>query len=273
MTFIDKIYNRLWRLSPSVILVIVNVAVFVVLRLIAIIIRFAGEQAGVDSVVNSLLLPHSFGAWVSAPWTALTYMFVQYEPMHLLMNMLWLYMFGHILDKVVSRRQLFATYIFGGIIGALFYLVIGTVGSQSAGLTGASASILAVMASAVVMMPDLKLKLLFFGEATLKVVCLIAILLVFIATGIGNYSVHAAHAGGLFAGVVIAFAARHKAFRMPSRVSVVSEKKITAECDASLDQLLDKIRRSGFNSLTPAERVRLIKISSELQKHHNESKH
>ena len=103
MIFIDKIAALLGRFSPSVILVMVNVAVFIVLRLIAIVLRFADVAGGIDSVVDSLLLPHTFGQWIYAPWTALTYMFVQYAPMHLIMNMLWLYMFGGIFDEGMGR--------------------------------------------------------------------------------------------------------------------------------------------------------------------------
>lgn len=276
MIFIDKIAALLRRFSPSVILVMVNVAVFIVLRLIAIVLRFADVAGGIDSVVDSLLLPHTFDQWIYAPWTALTYMFVQYDPMHLIMNMLWLYMFGGILDKMVSHRQFYATYIFGGIIGAFFYLILGSWFIPfSAGLTGASASILAVMASAVVMMPNLRLRLFLLGEVTLKVVAIIAILLVLIATGMGNFCVHAAHAGGFVAGIAMVYAWRKwplETFRF-ARKSISKSVDKCEQSDATLDQLLDKIRRSGFNSLTRAERMRLIKISSELQKQSNEKNH
>lgn len=270
MTSIDKIYGLFRRLSPLVILVVANVAVFVVLRIIAIIVRFVDMPNGVDAMVNSLLLPHTFSEWIYVPWTALTYMFVQYEPLHLLMNMLWLYMFGNILDKVVSRRQFFSIYLAGGIVGALSYLAVGSmIGATSAGLTGASASILAVMASAVVLMPALQLRLFLIGEASLKVVVLIAVVLVVLATGVGNYSVHAAHIGGFLAGVVAVCVIRHKLFFVGKSMRKPQSSK--AESEAALDELLDKIRRSGFNSLTSSERVRLIKISSNLQKHSNET--
>lgn len=273
MISINRAYAQFRWNSPSLQLVIVNVAVFVVLRLIAIVLRFSGVASGVDSVVDLLLLPHTFGEWILAPWTALTYMFVQYEPLHLIMNMLWLYMFGNILETVVSRSRFFATYICGGMLGALCYLLAGLAGNSfSAGLTGASASILAVMASAMVMMPNLRLRLILFGEMSLKVIGAIVVVLVVLANGLGNYSVHAAHLGGFLAGVAMGYAANGKLGTWNSLFQKSAMTKVKPESDVTLDQLLDKIRRSGFNSLTPAERVRLIKISSELQKNRNGEK-
>ena len=270
MTSINRIYSRLSWLSPSVLLVIANVAIFIMLRIIAIVIRFAGMSQEVDSIVDWLLLPSSFVDWVHAPWTALTYMLVQYEPMHLLMNMLWLYMFGNILDKFVSRSRFFAVYFIGGIAGAIAYLAVGAVlGSSSAGLTGASASILAIVAAAIVTVPNLKLRLFFFGEATMKVVGMIAVALFIITSGVANYTTQAAHIGGLISGAVMAYAMRENWFAL-NRKNTSRTILNDSQCDASLNQLLDKIRRSGFSSLTQAERVRLIKISSELQKRSNE---
>lgn len=275
MTAIKDIRNRWCSLPVALKLVAVNAAVFVVLRLVATVIRFSVDadvaDTAVDSVVGSLLLPRTFPNWLHAPWTAVTYMFVQYDPMHLMMNMIWLYLFGAIAVRILPDRNIYGLYFLGGIAGAFCYIVVNAVdgGAGTLGLTGASASILAIMGASMMLAPGMKLHLVFFGEATLRIVGMIAILLVVIATGEGNYGTHAAHAGGLLAGVGYAYVLRGKTERKRGAEAVATHREMDPEaatpCTDSLDQLLDKIRRSGFNSLTAVERARLIKISSNLQ--------
>lgn len=268
MTIIDKFIGMMRRMSPAAILVTINVAVFVALRLAAVIIRFSHSAVSADSLVSALVLPRTAEAWLHAPWTAITYMFVQYDPLHLLMNILWLYMFGSILDRFVSGRRIFALYVGGGLCGAAGYLIansVPSVFSESIGLTGASASILAIMSAAMVLRPGMRLRLVLFGEASLKVVGLIAILLVILATGAGNYVTHAAHAGGFLAGIAFALLRLGKK-RIPVRIISADGQQSAEPCQDTLDELLDKIRRSGFSSLTPGERSRLFSLSANLQK-------
>ncbi len=275
MIAIKNIRNRWFGLPVALKLVAVNAAVFVVLRLVAIVIRFSVDaddaDAAVDTVVGTLLLPRTFTDWLHAPWTAVTYMFVQYDPMHLMMNMIWLYLFGTVAVRILSGRNIYGLYFLGGISGAVFYIVANAMagGVGTLGLTGASASILAIMGASMVLAPGMKLHLVIFGEATLRIVGLIAILLVVIATGEGNYGTHAAHAGGLLAGMGYAYVLRGKTERKRGAQAAPAHREMDTEtatpCTDSLDQLLDKIRRSGFNSLTAVERARLIKISSNLQ--------
>lgn len=85
---------------------------------------------------------------------------------------------------------------------------------------------------------------------------------------------HAAHAGGLLAGMGYAYVLRGKTERKRGAQAAPAHREMDTEtatpCTDSLDQLLDKIRRSGFNSLTAVERARLIKISSNLQNRRHE---
>lgn len=268
MTIIDKGIGVMRRMSPAAVLVTINVAVFVALRLAAIVIRFGYSGISTDSLVSALVMPRSAEVWLQAPWTAITYMFVQYDPLHLLMNMLWLYMFGSILGGFVSARRVFALYVTGGLCGAAGYLIANSVPSSfsgTVGLTGASASILAIMSAAMILRPKMRLRLVLFGDASLKVVGLIAVLLVIITTGTGNYGTHAAHAGGFFAGVAFALL-DSMVKKVPARSMAAGGVPGSEPCQDTLDELLDKIRRSGFSSLTPDERSRLISLSSNLQK-------
>lgn len=278
MTNINRFGSLIRHLSVPLWIVIVNVAVFVGLRLTAIVLRFSASDLSVDSIIKSiideLMFSSSAGEIIQRPWTVLTYMFVQYDVVHLLINMLWLYAFAAVVAKAVGGRRLLALYIIGGIGGAMGYLAATYLypSGVGSGLVGASASALAVMGAAMVRCPRQKFNLFFFGEVSLKVLGLIFLVLVVAATGSNKYGVHLAHGGGFAVGLALAFAwKRLDANRRKLRPFIVvqpdgayQQEKTAAESDASLDQLLDKIRTSGYASLSEAERRQLFKISSNL---------
>lgn len=276
MTYIDRIASLRCRLTPAMTLIAINAAVFVALRLCATVMRFSGGVTDIDRVIDMLMLPSSWWLVAARPWTVLTYMFVQYDAVHLIVNLIWLYMFVSLIERsktvAVRGKRIYALYLLGGIGGAAVYLLSG---AATVGLVGCSACILALMGASIVLIPNNKLLLPLIGEVSLKVVCLIAILLVVIASGPENYGAHAAHCGGFFAGLAVAW--RWRRLKVVSDVSVIAsepsgksrvniEPKLPDVDDEALDSLLDKIRKSGYGSLTPAERDRLFKISSNLQK-------
>lgn len=249
-------------------MVAVNVAVFVVLRLIAIVMRFGYDGNSIDPVLDILMLSPQPAQLAVRPWTLLTYMFVQYDPLHLLLNMLWLWMFASVIRREAGGRRLWLLYLAGGIAGGSGYLL----SAGGNGLVGSSAAVLAIMGAAMVMRPNVKFNLFLFGEASLKIVGLIAILLVIIATDFGDYGTHMAHGCGLAAGLILGVVYKRKSARtipvIIQKVSPAPGRPITVkeESKPDLDGLLDKIRRSGYASLTPSEREQLFKISSDLQK-------
>lgn len=276
MTVIDRINGIVRRLPVALWIVAVNVAVFVGLRLTAIVLRFSGADLSINTIIDELMLSSSGDEILHRPWTLLTYMFVQYDVVHLLINMLWLYAFAAVVAKAVGGRRLWAIYIIGGLGGATGYLAATYLypSGVGSGLVGASASALAVMGAAMVRCPRQKFNLFFFGEVTLKVLGLIFILLVVASTDSDEYGCHLAHAGGFIVGIVMALRwkrssahARSRQFRpfiVSNQMPGTDKTKATSVSDATLDQLLDKIRTSGYGSLSEAERQRLFKISSNL---------
>lgn len=277
VTYIDKISRTLTSMKPASALLTVNVAVFVVLHLIAIAIRLEWIDTTIDNVISGLTLPGSWPDFSGRWWTIVTYMFVHYDALHLIMNMLWLYMFASFLYGIVSNRRIYMLYFAGGISGAIVYMLYGL----GSGAIGASASVIAIMATAMFMIPTLQVRLLFFGETSLRIVGLIVILIVVIGSGTDNVGAHVIHAGGFVAGMILGIAWRRgKSGRRKgtvsrpvvadrtsplNSVSVQTDKQSEPKPDDTLDSLLDKIRISGYASLTDEERRRLFKISSTLQ--------
>lgn len=245
--------DTLKRQSPERLLIAVNVAVWAVC--------FVASIFG-TGVAQWLSLPSGLGALASRPWTILTYMFTQVEFFHLLFNMLWLYWFAGFFMTLGSGRQLVVTYLCGGLCGALVYLLCGVTGIMEGGeLCGSSASVLAVVVAAACMVPHLRINLFLLGSVEIRWLAVAAVALSLIALGGNNTGGNLAHLGGALAGV--GFALRMKGFGR-RRFKIVKPENNDDDDNATLDRLLDKVRRSGYSSLDSAERKKLIELSNRL---------
>ena len=204
-----------------------------------------------------LQMPSSPELLLYRPWTIVTYMFTHFDFLHILFNMLWLYWFGGLFLTFFSERQLGGLYLLGGIAGAVLFLVaynmfpyFRTVAAYSY-LMGASASVMAI---------------------------------VFAITST-NAGGHIAHIGGALFGIW--FAARIKEGkdltapmnRLLDRVANLGKRKpkmrVTykrPETDyeynarkqretVDLDAILDKLKRSGYESLSAEEKKKLFDAS------------
>lgn len=264
-------------------LLTVNIAVGIAVMLI----DFAGRLFGFDTAFlhSVLTLPASPRMLLIRFWTPLTYMWVHFSPLHLLFNMLWLYWFGLMLLDAADQRRLLRLYIGGGLCGALFYILSSLLTPGYAGnLAGSSAAVMSVMTAAALAMPERRVRLFLIGDVKLKWIAAVTILLTLFGGGGGAPAVWA-HVGGIAFGAGYHFYA--KKFRMrsifrragrarrnmanagrPASVSNedASRTQRTAQDDshARLDELLDKIRISGYASLTPEERRELNSISDKL---------
>ena len=106
-------------------LIYINVAVFIVVRLLNTILVLTGFDAGEGGLVLPWLsVPASVSELVFKPWTLITYMFLQFGFIHLLVNMLMLYWFGRIFLQLFRSQQLLGLYLFGGITGGLMYVLL-----------------------------------------------------------------------------------------------------------------------------------------------------
>lgn len=292
--FIDK-FRRVCGSPYLTWLLLVNCIIFLVLWIVVMVGNYLGLPG--NFTMQWLCISSTPSVFVFHLWTTVTYMVTHYDFLHLLFNMLWLFWFGRILVYGLADRHLLALYIGGGLVGAALYIVAFQLFPQlsppGSYLCGASASVLAIIAAAAVRMPDLPLRLFLFGEVKLKWVAVGCILLTFAGIGGGNVGGQAAHLGGVLYGLLFAFAIRkghdpvekiapaaQKLRRKvtltvappPRRTNVVRDGNAVAKAaegrlsDATrLDSLLDKIRLSGYSSLTDSERKELNALSQRLQ--------
>ena len=265
-------------------LIVINVVLFAVVGLTSATMKWTGIGFSLQSYLS---LPSDISAFLHHPWTLVTYMITQYNLLHLLFNMLCLYWFGQVLLLTLSERHLLWLYIVGGLVGGLLYLavynLVPTFSHNYAMLCGSSASVLAVMTAAAFRSPDYRLNLLLIGPVRLRCIAIITIVLAVIGTGGGNAGGEVAHIGGVIAGawfglmlrrghdvtkIFSRLSERHKAKKEQRRIKVdkVASAMQSRRDDMSrLDELLDKIKQSGYKSLTHKERAELDALSKRLQ--------
>ena len=259
----QKILNTSYLL-----LIAINVAIL----LVAVVLNLFGV-----SVEGALMLPANPGLAFFKPWTLVTYMFTHVDIMHMLCNMTWLYFFGKLLCEYEGNRHTYAAYLTSGVIGGLAFILLCSIRGITADmLTGASAAILGVMTVTAVLMPKQPLNLVILGEVKLIWVYLVAILLVFLSSPqIAKGSIPTsdiAHIAGIASGAIYGILLKkgliklsRKKFVLYSRDNSSATKKDTLTPKEELNQLLDKVRRSGYASLSSKEKSRLVELSKQLQ--------
>lgn len=189
-------------------------------------------------------------------WTPLTCIFTQTSPLELLFNMLWLWCFSRLFLEVATGRRMVVAYLVGGLCGVAMFVVGAAVGLAGGTLFGASAAVLGIICCAGSLAPRMRVNLMFFGAVEMRWIAVVSAAISLISFASGNVGGALAHAGGCLGGLAVGL--RYRRLRI-SRRSLIKPEEAT-----TLDQLLDKVRRSGYSSLSPTERQRLFDISKKL---------
>lgn len=244
-------------------LILINVGLFTVI----LIFRLISDVPLADRL--GLIGP--FDSWIYRPWGLATYMFVQSDFLHLLFNMLWLWGFGELMYRMDGGKTLIGTYIISGLGGGLCFLTFTTLGHyQPSLITGASASVLGVIAGAATRNPRLPLNLFLFGEIQIRWIAVIAVILCGIAPAWGNYPTLSAHIGGIIAGwlyIYLTYRPRkqHRFSGKADRVRQHQKRGLSDREQMELDSLLDNVRQNGYKSLSAKKRARLFELSNKIK--------
>ena len=272
-------------------LIYINIVVFILLSIVAGIGFLLNNQEISGKALDLFSVPASFNALLLRPWTLITYMFTHKDIWHILFNMLWLYWFGRIFLEYLDERKLVAVYLLGGISGAMVYILSFNIFPAFTGVVadsvaiGASASVMAIVIAIAAYVPDYTIQLFLFGRIKIKYMALA----IFILTSIMDFSVNSggklAHIGGAFFGYFYIINLRHghdigKGFNRiidffatifkPRKKLKVTYKKVATEYDYNkirvehqkrINNILDKISKGGYESLTKEEKEALFKES------------
>ena len=274
-------------------LILINVAVWMTIMILDVMFDLF-KVPYIDNIIEWLAVPASVGKLITRPWTVFTYMFLHYDLWHILFNMLWLYWFGRIFLQYLSDKQLLWTYILGGLAGALVYILSFNIFPKfqdvyiSSMALGASASVMAIVVGISFYVPNFKINLIFIGPVKIVWVAVFSIVLDIFMVKSANSGGHLAHIGGAAWGYLFAYYLRHgkditaslsdisfslmfKRKPKSGFKGVYSNEKRMKDEDYNyekkqqqkkIDHILDKISRSGYESLTKEEKELLFSASN-----------
>lgn len=280
-------------------LILINVCVFLCLIGLKVILLFSSAQPFYTQILDQLTLPASLERFAHRPWTLFTYFFTHEDPFHILFNMLFLYWFGRLVDEYLGHRRLINLYILGGLIGGITYIAMFNLlpyfkgQLPSSWMLGASGAVFAVVFGAATLLPNYTFFLLFFGPVRIKWIALFYLILSWAQLAGPNAGGNMAHVSGALLGFLYIKGLRRgidlgtpidaiadffrKLFTPPPRrssikVSYRSQTKTTYTTstyastdefpdDDEVDSILDKISKSGYESLTKEEKQKLFKAS------------
>lgn len=190
-------------------IVLVNVAVFIVFMVLALVTR--GIPGATDGVYNEVeqffSLSNDWLHNLTHPWSLFTYSFLHAGLGHVFWNMLLFYWFGRIVGDLIGNERILPLYFWGAVAGGLLFWASAALLPYGADATryivGASASVMATIVAAAVIAPEYVIRLLIIGEVRLKYIALAIILIDVFAFGTdGNTGGHFAHLGGMIMGYV-----------------------------------------------------------------------
>lgn len=292
-TIITDIKESFRRGNIYIQLIYINVGVFILTTLTEVILQLFNRS--LTGVFEWFELPASLTRFVIQPWSLLTYMFMHEGILHILFNMLWLYWFGALFLSFYSAKHLRGVYILGGICGGLLYMAAYNIFPyfrlmvEYSFMLGASASVLAIVVATAYREPNYPIRLFLFGTVRLKYLALIVIVLDLLFITSNNAGGHIAHLGGALAGlwfasslskgtditawinkivdaVISLFSFKPRKPKMKIHYGTDRQKDYNynarkkAQSD-EIDRILDKLKKSGYDSLTAEEKKSLFDAS------------
>jgi membrane associated rhomboid family serine protease len=287
MNIWDEIKESFKEGSALTRLIYINLGVFLVVRILNVVFFLSGSPF---PFLDWLALPADFELLASRPWTLITYMFLHFDFLHILFNLLWLFWMGQIFLDYFDQGKLITIYLFGGIFGGLFYVagynsfpVFSQIVTDSR-LLGASASVIAIVAALAVHAPNHTLHLMFIGPVKMKYIALVSVLMYVIGISSSNAGGNLAHLGGAFWGVIYVLQLRRgfdpgkgtthllsnlkNTFSPKPKVKVSYRRPINDieynrqknQDKTRMNEILEKISKSGYDSLSKEEKEFLFRM-------------
>lgn len=270
-------------------LLVINAVLFVVLKFIYVIYLLTSLQPGPSftAVFNWFVLPADLQKLAGRPWTLITYMFSDLHVFRFIANMIWLWSFGYILQDLTGNRKLIPIYVYGGLVGAAFYVLSFHVLPQLQGripeaqLAGANAAVVAVAVATTTMAPDYRIFPMINGGIPLWVLMVIYGLLNFSSIPYGGSGEYIANLSGAAMGFLFIYHMRrgrdwsswmnnffdwcnglfNPGKMKPSKDDLFYNasgtqpfKKIPNITQKRIDDILDKINQQGYRFLTDEEK-------------------
>ncbi len=277
-------------------LILINLAVFVGYLLLRI-VSFLFKLPIAETFIEWTALPNHLGTLVTRPWTLISYMFLHQDFLHILFNLIWLFFAGKLFMEYFGGKRLISTYVLGGLIGGILFVIAYNVFPIFQGIDtnnrGASAGVMAVVFAVATYAPQYPVRLFFVLNVKLWMVAGFILLLDLLYLGDGNNAGgHIAHLGGAAFGFLSIkqyqkgrdwtagfsqFLENIQSWFKPKEKPKVRKvysnvgktrnddqyKARKVESQEKMDEILDKISQSGYESLTKDEKDFLFKIGQD----------
>lgn len=228
------------------------------------------------------------------PWSILTYAFFHGGIFHILFNLIILFFISRLFLTFFTQKQLLNVYLvgalFAGLIYIFSYLIFPALISNRATLIGASGAVMAVMFATTTFAPQMQVRLLLIGNVKLWHIALFYLIIDLISLSSSNTGGHIAHLGGaLFGYLFVKYLQRgtditawfggfmdyvangfktgnkKKHFKKVyhNAAPKAAPKAPKDKTQQQIDEILDKISQSGYDSLTKEEKEFLFKAGKE----------
>lgn len=286
----NNLIGQFKQLSIVLKIIVINTLIFLIFYLGSFFFKLSPS-----TLVSWFVLPTSFLEIVFQPWSFVTYAFLHAGFWHLFWNMYLLYWFGlYVLNLFTSKRFL-TIYLLGAINGGLFYVLAYNLfpvfNNISSNLMGASAAVLAIVIFIATYTPDAIVRIFTFRIKLWHFGLVMVLLDLFQLPSSGNAGGLIAHMGGAIFGYVYAIhlkkgndigiwfenfmdllvnlfkSNKYKHFKQVHKTKQSAPKNTkrnpTTNHQIKIDRILDKIGKSGYDSLTKAEKDFLFKAGKD----------
>jgi membrane associated rhomboid family serine protease len=222
---------------------------------------------------------------LTKPWTLLTYAFFHYGFLHLFFNMMVLNFSSRLFLTFFTQKQFLGLYVLSAIFAGLCFVLSFYFLHQTSKMVGASAAIMALLVATTAYQPLMEIRLLLIGNVKLWHITAVILLLDLLQIQMNNTGGHIAHLSGAFFGYIYIKLLQNgtdlsrivdsilnlfsKKQSTPFKKVHVNPKKPAFKRDSKivvkdktqqqLDEILDKISQSGYDSLTAEEKEFLFK--------------
>ncbi len=282
-------------------LLVLNAVIFVVLKFVYVFFLATDNSklSFIAHVFNWFTLSANPEKIVWRPWTLISFMFTDQELFRFISNMFWLWSFGYILQDLTGNSKLIPIYLYGGIGGAIIYVMVHVLAPNFRELAdvdllyGANCSIGAVAVAVTMISPGYRIFPMISGGIPLWILALVFMLLNFSGVATGDLPTYLAYAGGAGMGFLFIDQLRRgrdgslwinqffywfgnlfnpekkkkpKNKRDEFYYNVTGTqpyKKIPNITQKRIDEILDKINQQGYRFLTNEEKEILKRAAEE----------
>ena len=247
-------------------IIIINIVIFL-LPLVSNTFLFLFNLPQINILMFFDLHPN-FNQILMSPWTLVTYAFFHLDFFHIFWNMLILYLVSNYFLSFLNNKKFLEIYFYGAISGGLLFIISYNIfpafENSFSPLIGSSAAVYSLLIFVCAYFPNTTINLIFFN-VKLKNLGLFYVILSLIQIPFSNAGGNIAHLGGAIYGFY--YAKNYNTIKSPldriikgfKKIYVKPKNKINNQVE--IDKILDKISKSGYESLSKKEKEFLFKNS------------